>query len=46
MIAKSITKPFSGNEGNRLIALALFSFAMGMLEAAVVVYLRKLFYSS
>jgi len=46
MITKSITKPFSGNERNRLIALALFSIAMGMLEAAVVIYLRKLFYSS
>ncbi len=46
MIAKSITKPFYGHERNQLIALTIFSIAMGMLEAAVVIYLRKLFYSN
>lgn len=30
----------------RILALTIFSVAMGMLEAAVVIYLRKLFYDS
>ena len=34
------------NNTNKLIALTAFSVAMGLLEAAVVVYLRKLLYSS
>lgn len=34
------------NIKSRILALTIFSIAMGMLEAAVVIYLRKLFYSS
>ena len=34
------------NNKNRILALTIFSIAMGMLEAAVVIYLRKLFYSN
>lgn len=34
------------NDKNRILALTIFSIAMGMLEAAVVIYLRKLFYSN
>lgn len=30
---------------NQIIALTIFSIAMGLLEAAVVIYLRKLYYS-
>ena len=36
---KSITK-----ESKALVALAIFGIAMGLLEAAVVVYLRQLYY--
>jgi len=36
---KSITK-----ESKTLVALAIFGIAMGLLEAAVVVYLRQLYY--
>jgi len=36
---KSITK-----ESKTLVALAVFGIAMGLLEAAVVVYLRQLYY--
>lgn len=45
MMTKTKRTAFSGQERRRIIALTLFSIAMGMLEAAVVVYLRKLFYS-
>lgn len=33
------------SETERLLVLSIFSIAMGMLEAAVVIYLRKLFYA-
>lgn len=44
-LAKKYGLKFIGPDTKKLIALTFFAIAMGLLEAAVVVYLRKLLYN-